>query len=492
MTEAAQHTCPQCGRGRWAGDRYCAGCGLDLDLEGATRPGPASALYDIDALGDDTSVTASEETSGRASRESMLGLAVLVLLLGGFVAVLASGGGDSQAVELPTPEPSVEPTAPPDPTPSTVVPTALPTAIEQAPSTTSSIASAEAHDAGSPPAGQAVVLDEREQLLDRGSQLWTAVEPLGLDGGFVVALDQGRVVAIDLDTGLANYSPAPPVQEFLGAYVTVYGLFTHQLSAGRTIWSQWAWDSSGRRAFTAEFDTVAVFDDPTVGPVVVSAGQPPSGDLFFTATAMLSGAERPIEVADPAELLWPRLAATRSGLQVPDAGFYADDGTTVYSWTWADGWIEHAKGQLAFNDQHGVVIFDCAGPTECPTRVFASDGSAGSEFALSEIRSRLLVSSMQLVSPDRSQIAILESDVRPAMERPRIDLLSAATGEKLRIGTTDFNWWKIHSWTPDGRYVIATGEAGLAAIDVATGDAILLDTSPDSEFGGVTFLPELR
>lgn len=487
MNDGADH-CANCGRARWTGERFCSSCGAEHPIDA-----DAADVLDLDA-----DVQQASGSVGRSGgRETLIGIGALAAVIA-LVAVLFTFGNNA-AEELVSPdspeqtaepEPEPEPTLTPAPVPGqTLGPTgaALTTPV---PGTVLPTITA----VPAVPAGQASL------VVDGISK---AVSDLDLGDGWLVAIDDPRSPSvIDLKTGevvtVASRFLSPRANVVLAGSA---GLYLPTSANLVMTWSLVPWDGSEMQT-AARFDNANdafgrepgwYFLDDEVGPVIIHL----LGDdeqMHLQALALETGESRRIALEDPSMALLGGLFFDFAGLRTPTGAMLMGNGEVVWRWTFNGGWEAIGEGAVRLTTDDSAVTVSCADPSDCVASLIdARTGEHLAELPGYNVNgSSVLWGQSAMISPDRSAIAQFSSRTSPTYDRPDVSIYDTATGLRRRIAQTDFNWWELIAWSPNSNFLIASGEAGIAAIDVDSDEVHMLTTQTSSSRGSGVQVALLR
>lgn len=464
MTSPDPSHCESCGRQRWAGDRFCAGCGAE-NTDAANGGAP---LIDLD-----NDVAQTEAPPAKSSRrESVIGVGALLAVLG-LLALFFIVGNDA-AEELANPA-NPFPTGTPTP-----VPTATPEPEEPAPS----LGVADNGTAETEPAEPVPTPTPRPVTLD----LVDFVTGLALGEGWIIVSFDDRLTAVDLETG---ETLEVPITRSGAGTLTRYALRAGVVAvdfSGRWTFEPWqpGSDEVQSEAPSTGGQALSVFSDPTAGPLIITMAT--TIRTTVNATSLLSGESREVEVADPANALLANFVFYPVGLIAERIGFLGDDGTTVFSWTWDDGWSAIASGQLALVDSHVAAVTTCSGLTDCPATILDLTGTE-----LATVESGVLPTFLgppRFLSPDLTLSAGLTYS-----EDSRwlgIEFADLNDGSTSRIDIRELQIAdQTLAWSPTGDFVLLSGELGLHALHVATGEITTLELLRDESPNAVVFLDDI-
>lgn len=456
--------CELCGHRIWVADRFCANCGA------------ATATEDLFAI-DLRPGEASSSGRGRFSRhrDSLVGLAVLLAVVGLVGLALALGGGESsdeetvsdEATELQdsgstqesqpagTPTPAPTPVATPTPAPT---PGPTPTRIAtRAPVPLTPVSFEEflaGHDLGD---GWMVTINEQSRLVAINLETAETIESEVLVASNVSAVVLKQGVLVDRGSGLPwRFSPWVPSGTNVG---------TQSLYVG----------AEDQSTFVVPD---RVFVDETVGPVIVRIN--PADDPAGTAYAVLSGETKPVEISDIRMLILADISTRfRPGaVSTPDRLFLIDDGASTYRWTWDGGWSKVSDGRLDHVLLDTAVVLRCDFPSPCTSVLIDHLGNDIAELPQRRGLSFLGQDRMAL-GPDHKRLA----ESYGFSSAPVVVVTELAVGDG-ETRTTEIDQqgaaWPPRQlqWSPNGSYLLGATDGGaMLFIEVATGAVTRIESS---------------
>lgn len=515
MGGTALQSCDNCGRMRWATDRFCAECGEAFKQQRTVE----LEEFDADALAPSSNVQVLDEAAQHLPRSFLIvggGLLAIFVLLGLFSSpapdpdATAAADTDASTIDLApmagfggsptvTPVPQFDDVVgdltaasglPITPVPARPGPDATP-APTTTPDPAASIAATEALT--NTDGAQSALLDHLlDARLDLGAQ-WIAT-----------LTDDHRPRAVNVETGedvvleRTNQFGAPVFFAPDGAYsIGVSGE-----GSTRSSWfsfQPWSGDETrGTRLVPGDF--IGSYSDPERGTVVVSAAGDgaPTGQAIDLDTEATTRFEQPNGSRHDPD--WARFTHSSFGDLDHMA---ASAGGVVWIWTWDSGWeASDSVGDVVLTGPDERITRDCraafdscdvtltwaadavslgAVPISADWRVATFDESDGagrpSRFALS---GDLLLSGESAGGATIISIWDRESDAWSTME--------------VGIDVEQVFWMEF---SPNGRYLFISSSTGTSVLDADSGDLVLLNERAAGAINGLlpsplVFLDELE
>lgn len=488
-------TCPECGRGRWTGDRFCGACGTKYPFHPHEFETDLLDLGTAAPSGDTASTPLRTAEPGNGSyrwRNLMIvltGAATLAVAL--FVVLVSTSSTTPEATDAlatptpfattqadtPTPSPGTDPSAAEPPTvidesapvdlprpTNAAEPSGAETPIPLRDLTSPTPTPSPASSSGSDEAGSNLGDSIDGQIADLGlGDGWLAT--ITEDGPKAVNLATGDIVALEVDV-----APFGSILTSAGIYSPSAELLAQSVGQPfRQNWEFFAWDGSDPRPVDFPGYAIHAYIDAIVGPVAIVSTSGPSGQISdLIAIALETGDQQRIDVEVD---LWLMQVGFRFSplLQRTNSGFLIEVGPDIYRWLWAEGWQRVTTGRAISVSGDNLIVSRCDDPTSCTLALVGPTGADVTTLGSDALVSSALLSVVE-TAPDQSMIAQIseESGINGRQSGADITMFDVATGEVETLAGVPGSW--AATWSPNSRYLLLNGSLAVTAVNVQTGE----------------------